>query len=237
MSCAAYLCKMTTKFVQSEPYPWPFDGDLRTENTALMIIDMQHDFCSPGGFIDRLGLPFAGTRAVIEPIQRVLSAMRDSGFHVIHTREGHRRDGADLPATKAWRVARRDVHIAEKPGPCGMALTRGEKGWEIVPELTPREGEPVIDKPGKGAFYATDLDLILRQKGIRNLVLTGVTTDVCVHSTLREANDRGYECLLLEDCCAAINPKSHEMAVWQAKVGAIFGTVARSSELLEALHA
>ena len=228
---------MTTKFVNSEPYPWPFDGDLRTQNTALMIIDMQHDFCSPGGFIDRLGLPYAGTRAVIPTIARVLSGMREAGFPVIHTREGHRRDGADLPANKAWRVARRNVQIGQNPGPCGMALTRGEKGWEIVPELTPLPGEPVIDKPGKGAFYATDLDLILRQKGIRNLVLTGVTTDVCVHTTLREANDRGYECLLLEDCCAAINPKSHEMSIWQAKVGAIFGTVATSPFLLEAIHA
>lgn len=226
---------MSGKFVQSESYPWPFDGDLRPENTALMVIDMQHDFCSPGGFIDRLGLPFAGTRAVIAPIARLLDGVRRAGYHVIHTREGHRRDGADVPPNKAWRVARRGVNIAENPGPCGMALTRGEKTWEIVPELAPLPGEPVIDKPGKGAFYATDLDLILRQRGIRNLALAGVTTDVCVHSTLREANDRGYECLLLEDCCAAINPKSHEMAVWQVKIGAIFGCVARSSQLLETI--
>lgn len=221
--------------VKAEIYPWPFDGDLRPSNTALLVIDMQHDFCSKGGFIDRLGLPVSGTRAVIPTVARVLEAMRAGGFHVIHTREGHRRDSADVPANKAWRLARAGVPIGRDPGPCGMVLTRGEPGWEIVPELAPLPGEPVVDKPGKGAFYATDLDMILRTRGIRNLAIAGVTTDVCVHTTLREANDRGYECLLLEDCCAAINPASHAMSVWQVRVGAIFGVVAKSTDLLEAL--
>jgi len=221
--------------VKAEIYDWPFDGDLRTTNTALLTIDMQHDFCSPGGFIDRLGLPVTGTRAVIPAIREVLGAMRAAGFHIIHTREGHRRDGSDVPANKAWRLARAGVPIGSDPGMCGMALTRGEPGWEIVPELTPLPEEPVIDKPGKGAFYATDLDMILRIRGVRNLVIAGVTTDVCVHTTLREANDRGYECLLLEDCCAAINPASHAMSIWQVRVGAIFGVVSTSAELLRTI--
>jgi len=223
------------RFVKAQSYPWPFDGDLRPENTALLVIDMQHDFCSAGGFIDRLGLPTGSTHACIEPIKRVLEAMRAGGYHIIHTREGHRRDAADLPATKAWRAKRGGAPIGSTPGPRGMALTRGEPGWQIVPELAPLAHEPVIDKPGKGAFYATDLDAILRLHGIDNLVFTGVTTDVCVHTTLREANDRGYECLLLEDCCAAINPKSHDMAVWQVKTGAIFGAATHSADLLEAI--
>ncbi len=227
--------KKTYPKVDAQLYAWPFDGDLRAANTALMIIDMQHDFCSPGGFIDRLGLPVAGTRAIIPSVARVLAAMRAEGFHIIHTREGHRRDGTDVPANKAWRLARAGVPIGAAPGPCGMVLTRGEPGWEIVPELAPWPDEPVIDKPGKGAFYATDLELLLRTRNIRNLVFTGVTTDVCVHTTLREANDRGYECLLLEDCCAAINPASHDMSVWQVRVGAIFGVVAKSGELLRAI--
>ncbi len=221
--------------ISAELYAWPFDADLRPANTALLVIDMQHDFCSPGGFIDRLGLPTAGTRAIIPAVRQVLLAMRRAGFHIIHTREGHRRDLADVPANKAWRLARAGVPIGANPGPCGMVLTRGEPGWEIVPELAPLADEPVIDKPGKGAFYATDMELVLRTRGIRNLVITGVTTDVCVHTTLREANDRGFECLLLEDCCAAINPASHAMAVWQVRVGAIFGVVTQSAELLRVI--
>jgi nicotinamidase-related amidase len=228
---------MTEKFVQSDPYPWPYNGDLRPQNTGLLVIDMQHDFCSPGGFIDRLKLPTAGTHAIIPTVRKVLEAMRAGGFHIIHTREGHRPDGGDLQPNKAWRAARAGVNICANPGPCGMALTRGEPGWQIVPELTPLAGEPIIDKPGKGAFHATDLDTILQQRGIRNLVFTGVTTDVCVHTTLREANDRGYECLLLEDCCAAINPASHAMSVWQLRVGAIFGTVTTSDKLIAGISA
>jgi biuret amidohydrolase len=229
------------KFVAADPYPWPFDGALDSSNTALIVIDMQTDFCGKGGYIDLLGYDVSVTRACIEPIQRLLSRMRDLDFHVIHTREGHRPDLSDLPANKRWRSRRvqgggpPQTGIGD-PGPCGRVLVRGEPGWDIIPELAPKPGEPIIDKPGKGSFCATDLDMILRQRGIRNLVLTGITTDVCVHTTMREANDRGYECLILGDCCAATDAGNHAAALKMVTMqNGVFGAVSTSRALLEVL--
>lgn len=223
-------------FIQADPYLYPFDGNITARNTALIVIDMQTDFCGPGGYVDRMGYDLSLTRRAIGPIRKLLAAARAiPGFTVIHTREGHRPDLSDLPENKRWRSKQIGAEIGSQ-GPAGKILVRGEPGWQIIEELAPAEGEIVIDKPGKGSFYATDLDLILKTKGIRNLILTGITTDVCVHTTMREANDRGYECLILEDCTGATDFNNHLAALQMVKMqGGVFGSVSDSEKVIAAL--
>jgi nicotinamidase-related amidase len=216
--------------VRAEPFPYELDPS----HVALMCIDFQRDFVEPGGFGESLGNDVSRLRGAIEPTRAVLATFRDRSWTVIHTREGHRPDLTDLFPAKRDR-GNPSLRIGEE-GPMGRLLVRGSAGHDIVPELAPRPGEVVVDKPGKGSFYATDLETILRARGITQLVVTGVTTEVCVQSTVREANDRGFESLILSDCTGSYFPQFHEsaLAMFQAQ-GAIVGWVSTSADLLAAV--
>jgi nicotinamidase-related amidase len=221
---------MPRVLVEAEPQPLSIDVD----RTALVIIDMQRDFLEPGGFGETLGNKVSLLDAAVKPIKAVLEAARRLKMLVIHTREGHRPDLSDAPKAK---VERGEPHLRiGAKGPMGRILVRGEDGHDIVPELYPKDGETVVDKPGKGAFYATDLGAILQHRGIETLIVCGVTTEVCVHTTVREANDRGFKCLVPGDCCASYFPEFHEVGLRMIKAqGGIFGWVSDSSRLLKAL--
>jgi nicotinamidase-related amidase len=221
---------MPSRTIEAEPYEFAF----APESTALLLIDMQRDFLEPGGFGASLGNDVSLLRSAIEPARRLLAACRAAGMLVIHTREGHRPDLSDLPPAKRRR-GRPHLAIGDD-GPMGRILVRGEPGHDLVAELAPAAGEPVIDKPGKGAFYATDLDSVLHHRGITHLIVAGVTTEVCVNTTVREANDRGYECLVVADACASYIPEFHDAALRMvAAQNGIFGWVAWSDEVLPAL--
>jgi len=220
--------------VKATPYLWPYDGTVGVDHVALVCIDWQTDFCGPGGYVETMGYDIALTRAGLPATARLLAHARSLGMLVIHTREGHDPDLSDLPANKRWRSAQIGAEIGGQ-GPCGRILVKGEPGWEIVPEVAPVAGEVVVDKPGKGAFYATNLDLVLRTHRITHLILTGITTDVCVHTTMREANDRGYECLILSDCTGATDPSNHAAALHMVTMqGGVFGCVSTSDDVVEA---
>jgi nicotinamidase-related amidase len=213
----------------------PYEYEFRPERAALLVIDMQRDFVEPGGFGELLGNDVAPMRAIIEPLRLVLATARSAGMAVIHTREGHQSDLSDCPPSKLAR-GRLPRGIGDR-GPNGRILIRGERGHGIIDELAPIPEEPVIDKPGKGSFYATDLDAVLKRRQIRSLVITGVTTEVCVHTTVREANDRGYECLVLSDCVQSYFPDFQRVALQMISAqGGIFGWVTPSSCFLSVLE-
>jgi nicotinamidase-related amidase len=221
---------MASVTIEAEPTSLP----INLQKTALIIIDMQRDFLEPGGFGETLGNDVSRLAVAVAPCRAVLDAARRKGLLVIHTREGHRPDLSDAPPAKIERGVP-SLRIGA-PGPMGRILVRGEPGHDIIPALYPAEGEPVIDKPGKGAFYQTELELMLRNRGIENLLVCGVTTEVCVNTTVREANDRGYRCIVLSDCCASYFPEFHAVGLAMIKAqGGIFGWVSSSKAVLAAI--
>ncbi|MGH2405641.1 MAG: cysteine hydrolase family protein [bacterium] len=221
--------------VKAEPYDWPSQGELDLAHTALICVDWQTDFCGKGGYVDRMGYDITLTRGGIEPARKVLDAWRGVKGTVIHTREGHRPDLSDLPPTKLWRSRLFGAGIGDL-GPCGRILVRGEPGWSIIPELAPLDSEILIDKPGKGAFFATDLQAVLRSRDITHLIFTGITTDCCVQNTMRQAHDRGVECLLLSDCTGAADQGNYVAVIETLKTPIVsFGAVCHSRALLGAL--
>ena len=225
-----HMMTSTPLSIDAEPYAF----DFVPKQCALLIIDMQRDFLEPGGFGEMLGNDVGQLRRTIGPNKELLGAWRKAGLQVIHTREGHRPDLADLPPAK--KVRGRSKSCIGDVGPMGRILVRGEAGHDIIPELYPLPSEPVIDKPGKGAFFATDLHAILQNRGITQLVVTGVTTEVCVNTTVREANDRGYDCLVPADCVGSYFPEFQAMGLKMIKAqGGIFGWVSSSQNVLAAL--
>ncbi|GJD40112.1 cysteine hydrolase family protein [Methylobacterium bullatum] len=216
--------------LDAQPSPLPFDAS----STALLIIDMQRDFLEPGGFGESLGNDVSLLASAVPPTRALLDVARASGLLVVHTREGHRPDLSDAPPAKLER-GEPTARIGQ-PGPMGRILIRGEPGHDIIPALAPQDGEPVIDKPGKGAFYATDLADVLAARGIATLLVCGVTTEVCVHTTVREANDRGYRCVVVADACASYIPEFHAAGLAMIKAqGGIFGWVSDSDSVIAAL--
>ncbi|GAB7341394.1 hypothetical protein MBLNU457_7648t1 [Dothideomycetes sp. NU457] len=222
----------------ANPYWWPHDASFGVEKTALVIIDMQRDFCQQGGYLTSIGLPIASTRAIIPRLQRLLHSARAAHLPIYHTREGHRPDLSTLSTRERTRSRNNPSGLGiGDTGPLGRLLVRGEAGHDTIPELYPLPTEPVIEKPGRGAFAHTDFDLLLRIKGIKNLILTGVTTDVCVSSTMREANDRGYDCVVVEDCTAAASEEVHNGALKSVVLeGGIFGAVVKFADVVAAVE-
>ncbi|MBX2853765.1 MAG: cysteine hydrolase [Rhodobacteraceae bacterium] len=222
----------TVRQIPAVPYDWPHDGDLRPETTALIVIDMQHDFCGCGGYVEAMGYDIAPAREIVPRIAALAEHVRRWGGTVVLTREGHRADLSDLSPFKLWRSRNGGAAIGAQ-GPMGRLLVRGEPGWDFIPELAPEPGDVVIDKSGYSAFQGTDLELVFRVRGVRKLILVGVTTDVCVHSTLRDATDRGYECLVVGDACAATEVANHRAALATITTeGGIFGAVAQSPNIV-----
>ena len=221
--------------IKARPFDYPYDGGLDPARTAVLAIDLQVEFLSSDGYFARKGYDPAPLRAVIEPVKRLTEAARDAGCLVIWTRQGYRADLADASSYDRWRAQRAGIDL--KRGDVGSVL-RGSPGYDIVPELTPSPGDVIVDKTANGAFYQTDLELVLRAQGITHLIFSGCTTDVCVHTTLREAVDRKYQCLLVQDACASADAYAHAAALHMVTVeDGVFGVLAALDDVLRGLAA